>query len=52
MPGEPVILVCPVCASAVETVSLKEAQMLECLHCGQRWIMVVDVRRVAEYSLT
>lgn len=50
--SEPVILVCPCCASAVDAAAAPEAQQLECISCGQVWHMVVDADRAAQHSLT
>lgn len=50
--GEPVILVCPCCASAVDATTADTAQELECLSCEQQWLMVVDAHRQAAHALT
>lgn len=50
----PVILVCPCCASPVdaEPAEADVEQHFECLSCGQTWRMVVDPHRLAQHSLT
>ena len=50
--SEPVILVCPCCASTIETSAGPEEQELECATCRQRWSMVVEADRLATFSLT
>jgi len=47
-----VILVCPTCASAVDAQAGEHEQTLECVACGQTWVMVVDATRVAAHALT
>lgn len=49
---EPVILLCPCCASTVDAQALPQPQNFECISCGQTWVMVVDPARQAAYSLT
>jgi uncharacterized protein YbaR (Trm112 family) len=49
--SEPVILVCPVCASPMDAHAGPQPQTFTCATCGQHWSMVVDARRHAEYAL-
>ncbi len=49
---EPVILVCPVCASTLDAEADEGSQDFECVSCGQTWSMVVDAARHAIHSLT
>lgn len=50
--NDPVILVCPCCASTVDADPGDAEQQFECLACGQNWSMTVDAERCAEYALT
>lgn len=50
--AEPVILVCPCCASTVDAQTGDHLQHFECAACGQDWLMVVDADRQAAHSLT
>lgn len=48
-----VILLCPCCASPVDAEDSEGVvAVLECGSCEQRWSMVVDSARVAQYALT
>lgn len=49
---EPVILICPCCASTVDAETGGQPQQFECVACGQQWSMVVDGDRLATHSLT
>ena len=49
---QPVILVCPCCASTVDAWAQSEPQEFTCLHCGQKWLMVVDTERQARFALS
>lgn len=50
--AEPVILVCPCCASTVDAQAGEDLQHFTCIYCGQPWSMVVDADRQAAHSLT
>ncbi len=50
--GEPVIVLCPCCASTIDTLASDEVQHFECGLCRQQWSMVVDGERHNRYSLT
>jgi hypothetical protein len=47
-----VVLLCPCCASPIDAVAGRARQDFTCGVCDQRWEMVVDAARVAEYALT
>lgn len=47
-----VIVICPCCASPVDAEAGEQEQVLDCVSCGQRWSMVVDLHRQEEYALT
>lgn len=48
-----VIILCPCCATPTDAEPHDDdLQDFDCLSCGQRWHMVVDARRHAEYALT
>jgi hypothetical protein len=50
----PVVLVCPCCASPVDALAhvTPQSTQLFCAACQQNWLMVVDAKRLAEFSLT
>ncbi len=48
---DPVILLCPCCASTVDAHPGPQPQYLHCGTCGQAWQMVVDAERQAAHSL-
>lgn len=48
---EPVILICPCCASSLDAHSSPDLQTFTCVSCGQTWTMVVDADRIAQHSL-
>lgn len=50
--SDPVILICPCCASTVDAEDGPALQTFECVSCGQKWSMVVDRDRHAAHSLT
>ncbi len=52
MTPEPVILLCPCCASTVDAEDGPNPQRFECVSCGQTWTMVVDRDRQAAHSLS
>lgn len=45
----PIILMCPVCGSAVDAVASETE--FGCGNCGQEWAMAVDVDRMADMSV-
>lgn len=45
----PVILICPCCATALDTYA--SATEFECAHCGQIWSMEVDLERQQASSI-
>lgn len=49
--SDPVILICPCCASAVDAHADPQPQTFTCVSCGQTWSMVVDADRLAAHSL-
>ncbi len=49
--AEPVILICPCCASTVDAHAGPHPQPFDCTVCGQTWTMVVDRDRQAAHSL-
>lgn len=46
----PAILICPCCASAVDTTS--DQTEFECVTCGQTWTMTIDLERQAASSIS
>jgi len=49
---EPVILLCPCCASTLDADAGPDEQIFECISCGQNWSMVVSADRQTQHSLT
>lgn len=50
--AQPVIVLCPCCASAQDAEAAEQTQTFECISCGQTWSMQVDAERQAEHSLS
>jgi transposase len=49
---QPVIVLCPCCASAIDALAGPHTQTFTCVSCGQTWQMVVDADRYAAHSLS
>ncbi len=50
--NEPVIILCPCCASTVDAYAGDDPQDFDCVQCGQEWSMLVDSDRFSIYSLS
>jgi hypothetical protein len=52
VPAEPMVLVCPCCASAVDATASPDIETFLCATCGQVWEMIPDPARQQTYSLS